>query len=196
VNIAMHLELSRVIRKAVEKELHIKLNAFRFMYGNIKPDIIQTSIPHYKHAAMEYVQAEIEKLSSLRFSKSPRWLKRFSESLGIITHYLSDFFCYAHSDYFQGEIVGHFLYEFRQFCYFQREYKLAGLYNPLTSAYIQLSAANLNNCIEDAHDKYQSVLTHNLVPYEWDSTNAVNICILVCVSLLSMCIENQLIIAA
>jgi hypothetical protein len=196
MNIAMHLELSQVIRKAVEKELHIKLNAFRFMYGNIKPDIIQTSIPHYKHTAMGYVQAEIEKLSSLKFSKSPRWLKQFSESLGIITHYLSDFFCYAHSDYFQGEITRHFLYEFRQFCYFQRKYKLASLYNPLTPAYIQLSAANLNNCIEAAHDKYRSVLTNNLVPYEWDSSNAVNICILVCVSLLSMCIENQLIIAA
>lgn len=111
MNLILHLELSLIIRKAVEKELDIKIDTLNFIYGNIKPDIIPTSISHYKHAAMEFVQDEIEKLASLSFNKSKRWLKQFSERMGIITHYLSDFFCYAHSEYYQNEVKLHFLYE-------------------------------------------------------------------------------------
>ena len=195
MNIVMHLELSQVIRKAVEKELDIKIDTFGFMYGNIKPDIIPASIPHYKHAAMEFVQAEIEKLASLRFKKSKRWLKQFSERLGIITHYLSDFFCYAHSEYFQDDIMAHFLYEFWQFYYFKRNQKVVSLYIPILPTSIQLSTNTLNTCIEDAYDGYRSIFKDNPFPYEWDTANAVSICVLVCVSLISMCIENQLEIA-
>ena len=39
MNIVMHLGLSQAIRNAVEKELAIKMDAFSFMYGNIKPDL-------------------------------------------------------------------------------------------------------------------------------------------------------------
>lgn len=195
MNIIMHLKLSQIIRKAVEKELEIKIDAFSFMYGNIKPDIIHTPISHYKDAAMESVQAEIEELSSLSFNKSKKWLIQFSERLGIITHYLSDFFCYAHSQYFQGDIVMHFLYESRQVYYFKKDQKVVSLFSPIMPTSIQLSTNNIINCIEVAHDRYRSIIKDNLFPYEWDTANAVSICVLVCVSLISMCIQNQLEIA-
>ncbi|MDR3539471.1 MAG: zinc dependent phospholipase C family protein [Desulfosporosinus sp.] len=192
MNIALHLEFSQVIRKAVEKELDIKLDALSFMYGNIKPDVIRTSIPHYKHTAMEFVQTEIEKLASLKFNKSKKWLKHFSGRLGIITHYLADFFCYAHSEVFQGDIMSHFLYEFWQSYYFIRSQKVVCWYIPMTPTYLQLSANYLTSCIEAAHDRYRSILKDNLFLYEWDTANAVSICVIVCVALISMCIENQL----
>ncbi|KJS47330.1 MAG: hypothetical protein VR66_20225 [Peptococcaceae bacterium BRH_c23] len=100
MNIVMHLGLSQAIRNAVEKELDIKMDAFSFMYGNIKPDLKASSvkIPHFKHTAMNLVQAEIEKLTTLRLNEPRRWSKQLSERIGVITHYLSDFFCYAHTE--------------------------------------------------------------------------------------------------
>jgi len=195
MNIVLHLEFSQVIRKAVEKELNIKIDVLSFMYGNIKPDLIQTSIPHYKHTATEFVQAEIETLASLKFNKSKRWLKQFYERLGIITHYLSDFFCYAHSESFQGDMVEHFLYEFWQLYHFKRNQKIVCLCRPNMPNYIPISANNITGSIEAAHNNYKSLLRDDLIPYEWDTANAINICVSVCVSLISMCIENQLKIA-
>ncbi|MDR3601117.1 MAG: zinc dependent phospholipase C family protein [Desulfosporosinus sp.] len=192
MNILMHVELSRVIRKAVEKELNLKIDNFSFTYGNIKPDIIPSSLPHYKESALESVQAEIEQLATLKFNHSSRWLKQFSERLGIITHYLSDFFCYAHSEYFQPEKTGHYLYEFRQFYYFKRNQEVISLYSSMIPTYIQLSASNLHNCIEAAHARYRSIIKDNRVPYARDAIYAISICVLVCVSLISMCLENQL----
>ncbi|HWQ72398.1 MAG TPA: zinc dependent phospholipase C family protein [Desulfitobacteriaceae bacterium] len=193
MNVVLHLELSQIIRKAVEKELDIKIDALSFMYGNIKPDIRPTSVSHYKHTAMEFVQDEIEKLASLRFNKSKRWKKQFSERMGIITHYLSDFFCYAHSQFFQNEIKSHFLYELRQLYYFKKNQKVVtDLYNHLISS---LSANSINSCIEAAHERYTNIINDNRFPYEWDTVNAVGICVLICIHITSICLENQLKIA-
>lgn len=98
MNILMHWQLARVICKSIEKELNIHINKISFLYGNIKPDLQPGSVPHYKHAAVEFVRGEIEKLSE--HQETGRWSKQLSERMGVITHYLSDFFVMLTRNFF------------------------------------------------------------------------------------------------
>lgn len=198
MNIVMHLGLSQAIRKAVENELDIKLSAFSFMYGNIKPDLNVSSvkIPHFKHTAMEFIQAEIEKLSVHRLNDSRRWSKQLSERIGVITHYLSDFFCYAHTEYFESKHRSHLLYEFQLLLHFQKSQNVLKRHSYIKPADIQFSSNNIITCIEETHDRYMKTIKENPFPFEWDTANALTICILVCVSIISMCLDDDLKIAA
>ncbi|HWQ42005.1 MAG TPA: zinc dependent phospholipase C family protein, partial [Desulfosporosinus sp.] len=185
------------IRNAVEKELDIKLDTFSFMYGNIKPDLETSSvkIPHFKHTTMELVQAEIENLTTLRLNKSKRCSKQLSERIGVITHYLSDFFCYAHNEYFESKHRSHLLYEFQLLYHFQKNKKVVKGHSYIKPTDIQSSSNDIITYIEEAHDSYIKTIKENPLPFELDTANALTVCILVCVSILSICLDHELKIA-
>lgn len=197
MNIVMHLGLSHAIRNAVEKELAIKIDAFSFMYGNMKPDLeaLSVKIPHFKHTTMELVQAEIEKLTTLRLNKSRRCSKQLSERIGVITHYLSDFFCYAHTEYFESKHRSHVLYEFQLLYHFRKSKKAVKRHTYIKPTDIPSSANKIITLIEEAHDKYLKTIKENSLPFEFDTANALTVCILVCVSILSLCLDHELKIA-
>lgn len=136
---------------------------------------------------MEFVEAEIEKLSVHKFSKTGKGSQKVSERLGVITHYLSDFFCYAHSEYFQSGIVSHFLYELRLLSYFRRNQKVVRLYTADHLAKVMTSSPKIMNYINETHEKYLSMIKGNPAPYEVDTVNAVWVNIFICVSIISLC---------
>lgn len=197
MNLVMHLGLSQAIRKAVEKELSIKMDAFSFMYGNIKPDLeaLSIKIPHFKHTTMELVQAEIEKITILKLSNSGRCSKQLSERIGAITHYLSDFFCYAHTEYFDSKHRSHLLYEFQLLYHFRKSKKVVKRRSYIKPTDILSSSDKIIIYIEEAHDQYLKTIKGNSLPFELDTANALTVCILVCVSILSMCLDHELKIA-
>ena len=197
MNIVMHLGLSQAIRNAVEKELDIKMDTFGFMYGNIKPDLEASSvkIPHFKHTTMELVQAEIEKLTILRLNTSRSCSKQLSERIGVITHYLSDFFCYAHTECFESKHRSHLLYEFRLLYHFRKSKKVVKRHSYIKPTDIPSSANKIITYIEEAHDEYLKTIKENSLPFELDTANAFTVCILVCISILSMCLDHELKIA-
>ncbi len=97
----------------IERNLGIKLDRVGFMFGNIKPDIDPklSSVPHVKNTVIDFVSAEIKNLLSMEDKIKSRCTREFSERMGLITHYLSDFFCYAHNEKFKGNLLKHLIYE-------------------------------------------------------------------------------------
>ena len=120
MDLLTHLSLSLKLKRHIENNFHIKVNTFRFMWGNIKPDLSPkyAHIPHYKKDSGSFICQEIKTLLETRLSENKPCTGHFSERLGITTHYLSDFFCYAHSEGFTGGNVRHTLYELRISLYF------------------------------------------------------------------------------
>lgn len=192
MNILMHMELSQTIRKAIEKELDVKIDRIRFIYGNIKPDLRPNllNIPHYKDSAKEFVMGEIEKLASSQLQTSRKWSKDLSERMGVITHYLSDFFCYAHSEHFQGDLVRHLFYESHLWYYFQSHPLTVSYSRRIQSSEIRSSAEDIFNYLEDAHHRYLDLIRDKHPPYKEDTVEAVRVCVIVCISILSICLEN------
>lgn len=120
MNILTHLGISREVMALTGKKLEIQLDTAGFMFGNIKPDIVPalSSIPHIKDKVNNFVKNEIKDLFTYKIKSDSNCTREFSERLGLVTHYISDFFCYAHSQYFEGNIFKHFYYESKlsQFC--------------------------------------------------------------------------------
>ncbi|MGL4739564.1 MAG: zinc dependent phospholipase C family protein [Sarcina sp.] len=73
-----------------------------FLYGNIKPDMVSKYKlkKHYMDESFTMVIDKIKALSSLsdnELNKSTATI-RFSQELGVICHFLCDFFCIPHSE--------------------------------------------------------------------------------------------------
>ena len=86
--------------------LHI--NEKMFLLGNLFPDLIYSFLwrrHEYQHSR-EYVQKKLNKL------KNKHWL--FSFHMGVLSHYICDYFCYPHSTSYDKGLVQHILYEIRQ----------------------------------------------------------------------------------
>ncbi|NMC27992.1 MAG: zinc dependent phospholipase C family protein [Syntrophomonadaceae bacterium] len=100
---------------------HLDFKAFR--YGCIIPDFHPNymTISHCKHESFNLVAALIGQ--AVRCSPDYHPTSRDSVRLGIITHFISDYFCQAHNYCEFASLVSHLKYEGR----LHEEFKKAGL---------------------------------------------------------------------
>lgn len=111
-----HLVFANIIYKNILTAYGIRLRKSSFIYGNIKPDMSSmiVNIPHNIDESGLFILNEIEILINEVNSLSQLRTREFARKLGIITHYVSDYFCLPHNKGFMNEgIVKHMLYERR-----------------------------------------------------------------------------------
>ncbi len=81
-----------------------------FSYGNIKPDLDSKmkTLDHSIYGTDKHIKIELEKIKNYNLTK-----EEFSESLGIINHFICDSFCAYHNrdNLIQSNLFKHFLYE-------------------------------------------------------------------------------------
>lgn len=122
MNLHIHIAFGCRVKKFIENEFDIKLNKTAFLYGSIKPDLHKKDFPHEMKYAKEFLHKEIINLAlSDSMSNQKSW--EFSERLGVIMHYLADFFCHAHTDLYEGSLIKHTIYEFKQSYYYVRNFR-------------------------------------------------------------------------
>jgi len=107
----MRLKVHHKIGKKVcaeLKEFGCQIHEKLFLAGNLFPDLIHSYIwcRHEYRYSREYIR---KKLDMLR--KKPRL---FSFHLGVLAHYICDYFCYPHSAAYDKGIIHHITYEIRQ----------------------------------------------------------------------------------
>jgi len=109
-----HALMAQIIYRIVNNDhSSLDLNYKSFRHGCIRPDFIPKplKVPNYKRKSFEYLLSKIEKIQQEFLPDSDKNLKRFSVKLGIITHYLADYFCLAHNDPKYNFFPLHFAYE-------------------------------------------------------------------------------------
>jgi len=120
MNIITHVRLSRMITRVAKENFAISIKPLAFSFGCIKPDLMLSfrNVPHCQSQAMSLLTDELEKLmSSLDEGIDPHEL---SIQLGVVCHYLTDFFCFVHSENFKGGKIYHAFYELRQIFFAKR----------------------------------------------------------------------------
>jgi hypothetical protein len=146
--------LARKILEAVEENVSLTLDRRWFIYGNIYPDISHYSftVPHLPHKSMAFV---LRKIASLcRYHVHGEKADPFySMQLGMLCHYLCDFFCHVHSQAYSGGKRRHLAYEFRQQAFFMRHPRIIGRKGSAS----QIAPAY--NLPEDAEGIVQNLLT-------------------------------------
>ncbi|KPU46075.1 hypothetical protein OXPF_01850 [Oxobacter pfennigii] len=109
-----HAYIADMISKKLREEKQILLNNAAFRFGSIIPDFSPKylSIGHYMDESMDFITGEALKLSKVLFQNHEAKASDYSKRLGIIVHYVSDYFCYAHNDdIYKKDKIRHFFYE-------------------------------------------------------------------------------------
>lgn len=115
-----HISLARYLvnSKGMEELLAHKK---AFYIGSIWPDCTISFIyrRHSKEETFFIMKKELEKLVKSYRKKGING--KFCRHLGIVTHYIADYFTYPHNDFYPGNIKDHCLYE-KELKFCLREY--------------------------------------------------------------------------
>lgn len=112
----IHRRLSELIREGCEGRLNVQINPRWFSAGNVYPDCTHQRLLHLHEldSAGRMVERMIRRFCR-RGVDSRKILSRWrSLRLGIISHYICDFMCYAHTASFNGTLREHRSYEAEQ----------------------------------------------------------------------------------
>lgn len=110
-----HKIISEHIYRNVKDILGVDLNKRSLIYGSIKPDIVYSlvKLDHFKPQSFDFICEEINKLSNYNFESNKEFIKLISNRIGIVTHFISDFFCVPHNDRatYKNNFINHIKYE-------------------------------------------------------------------------------------
>lgn len=97
-----HIIISKSLLNNMESKKLDLINSNNFIYGNIKPDILSKYKlrKHYLEESYDMIKDKIMYLSSLTINDLEKKFSKvsFSQEIGVICHFLADFFCVAHSE--------------------------------------------------------------------------------------------------
>lgn len=111
VIIGTHLIIADITYKYLIVKTNIKLDWPFFAYGNVRPDLDKRFIGcgHTLEDSIDVIDAFTEELM-----KSTVSLKEFSMYLGVICHFVCDYFCLYHSKkYWKKNPLGHAIHEIK-----------------------------------------------------------------------------------
>ena len=113
-----HVIIAKKIYNALDPQKKSIIKKKNFIYGNIKPDLVSKYKlrKHYRKESYEVILEKIEKLSkinSLDEKQKKKYFCNFSQELGVICHFICDFFCVPHDERweFKHSMFIHIAYE-------------------------------------------------------------------------------------
>ena len=115
-----HISLARYLVNSKGME-ELQAHKKAFYIGSIWPDCTISFIyrRHSKEETFSIMKKELEKLVKSYRKKGIN--AKFCRHLGIVTHYIADYFTYPHNDFYTGNIKDHCLYE-KELKFYLREY--------------------------------------------------------------------------
>lgn len=170
--IQSHKIIAQHMHEHIKNNLNVDLNKFFLMYGAMKPDI-QPNLAirkHYKKQSFDFVLDEISNLIYDGLNEDALSINNFSSRLGVISHFLSDFFCLPHHDreYYNDKLIDHLKYEKQLH---EHYINFNGL-NKLKTPYLEdTSKENVTDFIEELHDIYKN----NAMGFKNDIIGSINI---------------------
>lgn len=170
-----------IIKYANTKSVYL-INNKRFIWGNVKPDCVPKYkfMKHYYNESIDIVVEKIKYLSSLTLEDVyyDMTIGKFSEELGVVCHFLCDFFCAPH--YYRWEfkstkaVKHHMSYE-------NNLAKVAKSFKPTGIISTSIEPNDVKEFIEQLQKQYNGTLDHH---------NDLTFSYYVCDSVLNMILDN------
>lgn len=110
-----HRKIGKTIYQVVAEETSLHLDLRSLVYGCIKPDLMHflITLPHYMDKSIPHILTMIENLHTQAFPMNDKERRHFSIRLGVVLHYLTDYYCQAHNHQRYQSKLAHFIYELR-----------------------------------------------------------------------------------
>ncbi|MCC5909325.1 MAG: zinc dependent phospholipase C family protein [Clostridiaceae bacterium] len=110
-----HVIIAEHLHQSIKEILNVELHKGSLIYGSIKPDIPLNlaGIRHFKPQSFDFIGNEIHQLSQYPLIDNKEYIKWLSKEIGIVTHFIADYFCVPHNDRktYKNHFVDHILYE-------------------------------------------------------------------------------------
>ncbi len=106
-----HIALAGYLMDSMMKEEIIKYKK-TFMFGSILPDVIPSFLTrkHTIDATFSILHDEIEKITDA-YDVTEGITRYYVRHLGVVTHYVADYFTFPHNKNFKGNLKEHCVYE-------------------------------------------------------------------------------------
>ena len=174
MNLFSHITMGRYLYTYFTENLGVELDKTSFVTWNFLPDIAPSllKLRHFKKDIYDLVMEQAECLAAEGDSMT---VEEYSKQLGILCHFMSDFFCYAHAEYFDGSKIGHLKYEIcMQFYGYRRRSMLHAVNLIANAAEIDHSLA-LYEQINELHEQYSQVAPSYGVDFVFSMTACVDL---------------------
>lgn len=167
-----HKIISDHIYNNLKLNLNVELNKNLLRFGSMKPDMapILGKIRHYKEYSFEFVLDEITNLMQYDINSKSKFINEFSINLGVVSHFLSDFFCHPHHnrEYYHDKFLEHMQYENR----LHKEFlKFNGIDKVKIPNIESATKENIKTLIEELHYEY----TNKSTDFKNDITHSINV---------------------
>lgn len=190
-----HLFFSKVIYLNLLYKNGVRVRKFSFNYGSIKPDLIMNfkKIPHNYISSVDYIIDEINNLIEDTSTRKELRKKEFAVRLGIINHYVADFFCMPHNkNLVKKNFISHIIYE-KEIGMICKKINVQKLLKFLNDNQIKISSEE--SVIAFIHSRYKSYEKHNFSPSN-DIIYAIQTCAAVDNYIIQACLAKIKDIAA
>lgn len=176
-----HIIIANKIYSSLEPNKKAIIKRKNFVYGNIKPDMISKYKlkRHYREESYEIILNKIKKLSkenNINHLKNKKYFCDFSQELGVICHFICDFFCVPHDERweFKQSMVNHILYE-KKLNYMAKKHKFK---KNLKIISVSLNdSGDIERFLNTIYDRYKKEIYINT--YEKDLDYSYNICLII-----------------
>lgn len=123
MNAFSHMLVSGFLAKYLRKQNGIIVSRGSFLAGNLLPDFNPSykKLAHAPDCWSGYINRELQQLSDFK-QESTRFDRNYSKRLGVICHFYADFFCYPHTEAFNGSSYQHMKYEWELYRYTRQNY--------------------------------------------------------------------------
>lgn len=107
-----HVTVAEAVLEMIQKKYGIFLDKENFVYGNTKPDhsLSFLYVRHNIESTFDFVMDNIRALTR-RMADCTMNDEELSFQIGIICHYITDYFSWAHNSCFNGGLRKHVMYE-------------------------------------------------------------------------------------
>lgn len=108
-----HQRIGLAVLSCLESPSVVNFAVGDYLFGCIKPDFSLGAFytPHLKHKSFDFVLRLIAELGDSAWPVEGKVRKALATRLGVVMHYLADFFCAVHNQRQDDSLSMHFAYE-------------------------------------------------------------------------------------
>lgn len=165
----------------------LKLHKKAFYVGSIQPDCTVAFLTH-RHSIEEtfhILKREIKKLTE-DYEIEKGISSSFCRRLGVITHYVADYFTFPHNAFFDGDMKAHCKYE-KELKFFLREYVQSEEAKEIAKKNILFQTVeDICDFIEEMHKEYAQAMKELKI----DCQYILTLCYAVVSAILNFFYEN------
>jgi hypothetical protein len=114
LKISTHLFIEMKVKEFIDQNYSYNLGINVLCFGNVLADISHLTAmhPHYHTKSINYIKNKIKSLCEYIPGLSDEFGIGYMLNLGVVTHYICDFFCKAHASNNIGSPKEHLKYEY------------------------------------------------------------------------------------